>query len=509
MPQSLANLTIDQSVEFLANRQVGLRYSCAPSLEKFAQNPTPDAPTPDAPTPDAPAPDAPAPDAPAPDAPAPDAPTPDAPVGSTLAAFLARPEVMKALSMGAFGAVGGGIVGVLAGLRRKKERRNLLRDALTGAIAGGVGLGGLSLATNSLFAGLDGGDLPEGFPATVEEMSKFRAQYGSEAEATAAFKELFGGLTDQQRVNWAKLDLFNDDGSGIWGLPEMLWKGVKAPFQAGAGWGRLGGQMMHMDGEAHPAWETVGGLAGGTALGGFTGSVAANAINRPLDFSRQRLQSIGEAGWGAGATGKQGVTADAQKIQGLWDTHMRGVPATEALKLQQSLMGTADAKSNTRLSNLLLGQDFETDAGVVKADTVKSTRTKLLNFLNEIRDKERKFSPEKADLNKTWANISVPDARLGHVSGAVQHGKIKGLNRVMGMNPEFRNNIPVKPKNLLSFNLPQFGPGKYLSGGRKLGIPAAIAAGGYWLNHEYNKTDAMAPFRPAVEGYLNPEGDNK
>ena len=483
MTQSLANLTIEQSVEFLANRQVGLRYSCAPSLEKFAQNPAAEGA---------------AAGAAAGAAGAGDAPAGDAPAGNTLASLLANPAMRAAL----WGTAGGGIIGGLAGLRRKKERRNLLRDALTGALAGGVGLGGLSLAYNTLTQ--RDPTLPEDLPTTTEALKKFNAGFKTPEEAQQALAGKVGKLSPELQGQYKNLyNKMIPKSDGSWTAPALVSEALTSPITGGRGLGKLLGSTMKFDpdAEAHPLWETggelVGGAAGATVPLAVGNKVLDWSTGTPVDLSRNRLTAVGDAmarKTPAAAGKPSALTEGASNLQEMWKRHFSGVDPDVAAKTRSALMSGADDVSVNRLSNLLLGQDVDVDGTVFKAKDMAPTRQATLDFLKEVRDTERTFT-DPAKTGKPWAGIQVPDARLGHLGSAVQRGKVPGLRSHMGMNPQFRSDIPLAPKNLPAMRPPRLKPGL----GRNLGIFGPLAALGYGFWHDKNTQDrdfaeSMNPF---------------
>ena len=470
MTQSLANFTIDQSVEFLANRQVGLRYSCAPSLEKFAQNPLK--------TPTGSAGAAAGAAGAAGGAPAGGAP---APTGSTLAAMLADPSVQAAL----WGTAGGGIIGALAGLRRKKERRNLLRDALTGALAGGVGLGGLHLAGRTIAGGLGPKVTPEtlGLPRSAAEQEAFSKAHGEN------WQKVFTAKMDELPADQRAAYMQSVQGPpGAW--KNLLGETVRTLGHvpaAGAGYGQLAARTMGADPESTTGQvlENIGGYGGGGAAALYGGSLAANAAVKPLDYSASRLQSIHQA-MGA-TTGKDALPTDAAKnVRGLWDRTMGGVGADHQNIIRAGMDPAADGAARQKLTQLLINPDVA-DVKVQKS---------LKNFLTEVRKAEKSFAPNPDSPNTRWGGIEVPDANLGLRAAAAQRGmgpQIAGRNKY-NIN---RIDAPVHAPKKWTARFPKKlrGWSGILAGGTTLGV-------GSGLHQHFTEEDDSAKFKDLFQPYI-------
>lgn len=471
-------MTVQQGVDFLANRQVGLRHSCAPPLEKLAEPKT--EPT-----------------------------TPDAGseggvnAGGTLAALLAHPSMQAAL----LGTLGGGGIGLIAGLRRKKERRNVLRDILTGAFAGGIGIGGLHLAGSKLLGGVNKDDVDHttfGLPAPD---AKSQAEWVKTLVDAGKTPEEIRALQIQKLKEWHKVDAAGaldhsqdvDPGTpGFWTDPtQMLSAAWDIPASAGRGLGRLGGEFggMALGREKEQGtWGDIAGSAGATAGGvgvpAWLLAASANKFKAPHDLSGSRLGAIGEALFGEKAfdVKKTGPVRNeaSSALHELYETRFgKGqVDAKNLDIIRQGLHG-GDTDALRKFNDLLVSGPADlpaaTDPGyraAVDANTARATaRNQFMGFLSDLRTQSAKHSkglPKDAPRTN-FGNILVDDARLGHVASTVQQGKIPFLNKYTGINPRVRPNAPldVKLPFTARFPAPKLrGPAGWLLGLGGLGLGA-------------------------------------
>lgn len=529
MTQYLIDTTIEQSVDFLAHRKVGLAHGVVPSLGKLALYKKADEPAPGA--------------APAPST-EPGA-APDA-GGGTLASLLANPSVQAALA----GTGIGGIAGLLAGLRRKKERRNLLRDALTGAVAGGVGLGGLSLAANA-FSG-DGAPTVEsvGLPgSSSKDIAAWRAKRldagRSDEQINAEFSRMFSQLSRPAQLAWQK----GTESSGTWLDPSALLDTAGDIIDFGGrsamGVGRftadqVRGAASHMAGNRGE--QESGGVVSG--IGAYSAPVIgaglladqASKFKSRADFSGTRIGSVSdqlptalhkriEAVAAVPGTDDKPKGTKAQSaveltpvqvqqndLRNMYTRHMEGYLnppnisklnrtqladlAANKATIDAAFQPTATAAQRTALSELLTGKD----KNAIKA---------VEGFLNEVSRSEAKYKPTADGMR--WASIAAPVHSPGFLGGQglskfqsmIQRGKIPLLNKYTGMNPHTRTggNIPQSPK------LPRV-PWKnnWVRGG---GATAAALTGllGYAYDTVHRDTDTAGGTRDLATDIINKSGN--
>ena len=521
-------MTVQQGVDFLANRQVGLRYSCAPSLEKMAQD-----------------------NAPADSGGEGGA----APAAGTLAALLANPSMQAA----GYGTVAGGLVGLVAGLRRKKKRRNLLRDMLTGALAGGVGVGGLHLAGTSLMGDFNKDtvdhstfNLPAGDAKAQAEWLKAQQAAGKSPEEITKFQNealaKFHKADPKAFNTYVKgLDV-GDDSSWISNPQKLVRSLASVPERTGQGYGRLiggfGGMALGGEEDDIGQWGEAGGTVGSTALGyglpAYVASAAANKIRTPLDLSHNRLSAIGEAMWGDKSFEmKKGVKSQfpaAKELEELFNKSLGGgqVNPSNLQTIRQGLHGgepeldyqnriAADPSSGPRvtpeaarrkLNDLLVsGPEKLPAAGTpgygaaVDANAARlKARQSFMGFLGELRKAEKthmKGLEGSTDAKIPFGNIQTPDARLGHIASAVQRGQVPGLNRFTGMNPRVRPHAPFNVKVPYTMRFPKIRGG--LGWAAALGTPI----GGIALDEYYNRADSSQTYGAGVQDYLKSQAGNE
>ena len=448
MTQYLIDTTIEQSVDFLAHRKVGLAHGVVPSLGKLASYKKADEPAPGA---------------------APDA------GGGTLASLLANPSVQAALA----GTGIGGIVGLLAGLRRKKERRNLLRDSLTGAVAGGVGLGGLSLAANAFSGGgaptVESVGLPGSSSKDIAAWRSKRLDAGrSDEQINAEFSRMFSQLSRPAQLAWQK----GTESSGTWLDPSALLQAAgevtDVGMQSAMGAGRftadqVRGAASHMAGnrgeqESGGVVSDIGAYSAPVFGAGLLADQASKFKSR-ADFSgtrigsvsdqlptalHKRIEAIAAVPTGSKTTGSKAQSAveltpvqvQQNDLRNMYTRHLDAANLTTANRatIDAAFQPTASAAQRTALSELLTGKDKK----AIKA---------VEGFLNEVSRSEAKYKPT-AD-GPRWASIAAPVHSPGFLGGqglskfqsTIQRGKIPLLNRRTGMNPHTRKgNIPQSPK---------------------------------------------------------------
>ena len=489
MPQYSTDITVEQGVDFLARRQVGLRYSCVPSLEKVAEGEEEGG----------------------------------GGTAGTFAALLADPSVRAAL----LGTGIGGGVGLLAGLRRKKERRNLLRDALTGAFAGGVGLGGLSLAGRALqgqfadkvspeAAGLPGQSIKEqnawSKGMSPEEMSVAYAKgvdaLYNEAEAESP------GSGNRAVAQWLQGQESPDQGDSI---GDQLMAGVGHIMGSGRGAGQFTGDLVENVIRDRPlsADTTAGnvlGAAGAVAAPAYLGGVAANRYGGKrsapgrVDKAVDRIASIGEANFGETAFSKPGSSTKAptrtdasKQLNELYETHVESKLKTHhpdvLTTIREGLHG-GGPDAQKALQRLIMNQP-NPDAGTIAG------KKAFEDFLAKVQEAERahlsNLGPNSPKT--TYGNIQIPDRQLGHFAGAVQQGRIPFIRDFAGQNPHFRNpkNIPNAPKLPPTFRLPK-------GRGRGLGLLGAFGVGAgynYYANEQAGADLNQDAMSGAVESVLD------
>lgn len=446
MTQSLANLTIEQSVEFLANRQVGLRYSCAPPLEKFAQDP--------------------------------------ADTGGTLAAFMAHPAV----AAGLIGAGGGGIIGALAGLRRKKERRNILRDALTGAFAGGLGGVGAGLAYDSYKDQTAPKITAEslGLPATANEWAAYAEKYPDDYanRVVTAAKT----LPDNERMRYLQSQGADSEQASPF---KHIVTAAKLPYEAGSGYGQMLSRHAlgtNPDSDLGTVIDESSGALAGMAATGYGGSLATQGVTRlagksPLDLHPDRMTAFGEAMHGSKATldgnAKGQLTPAAEELTELWTNKMTGVDVDAMTKIKAGMAPGADAAAKQTLSKLLINPQ-----GPAEVQAQKSFK----QFLVEVRNKQRAFKPTEGGP-ATFGNVARADGSLGLRAAAAQRGmgpELGGLGSFGRKQYNIMNNPTAKTK--LTARLPNVFKARNLPallGG------AGLFGGGVYGHRQYNAEQAM------------------
>jgi hypothetical protein len=508
-------MTVQQGADFLANRQVGLRYSCVPSLEKWAQG-----------------------EGEAGAAAGGAAAGAEAgaeaggeveggeggEVGGTLAALLANPSIQASL----WGVLGGSTFGLLAGLRRKKERRNLLRDILTGAIAGGVSLGGLHLAASTLMDKFnENSTTPQNFdlPAIDAESqqrwieSKKALGWSDDKIQTFQAEQLAAWRESDSKAQMNYLNEMETPGEDSWYQPGQ-WGSTasRAPGMAGAGAGRFLGDFAasQLGGDDSTWGETggnVGGVLGGYAAPAWLASAGANKIKTPYDLSGRRLGSIGESLFGEKAYeptkgNPQGKRLEPSKALNELYEHRFGKGMVDPVNLdiiRKGLHG-GDTDSLRKLHDLLVSGPTKLPAAThpdyraaVDANTARvSAKKSFMDFLSDVREAEAKHlkAIPAGEAKIPFGNISHADARLGHIAGVVQRGQIPGLNKFTGLNPRIRPNAPLIPKVPWTMRLPKI---RGWGGIAAYGIPTAAAV----VAHNYYKqTDASQTFGDNTRKYL-------
>jgi hypothetical protein len=462
MPQYSTDITVEQGVDFLARRQVGLRYSCVPSLEKVAQNEAEG--------------------------------EGGGGTAGTFAALLADPSVRAAL----LGTGIGGGVGLLAGLRRKKERRNLLRDALTGALAGGVGLGGLSLAGRALQGQFADKVSPEaaGLPGqSIKEQNSWGKDMAPE-ELEAAYRTGLNTLYAEAEAR--------EPGSGTRALADWH-QGQESPADGSLILDTIGEWIGHVAGAGKGAGQLVGdvaqgaainpligrrgdlddtelgnvlGAAGAVAAPAYVGGVAANQFGGKrsapgrVDKAVDRITSIGEANFGETAFTKPETvkfdaagnptsskaptrTAASMQLNELFNKNIVDrlkVQHPDAYRIIREGLHGGGSDAQKALQRLIMNQP-EPDAGT------KAGKKAFEDFLGAVHEAERAHlsNLDPKAPKTTYGNIQIPDRQLGHFAGAVQQGRIPVLRDFAGQNPHFRNpkNIPNAPKLPPTFSLPK------------------------------------------------------
>ena len=519
MTQYLIDTTIEQSVDFLAHRKVGLAHGVVPSLGKLASYKKADEPAPGA--------------APAPST-EPGA-APDA-GGGTLASLLANPSVQAALA----GTGIGGIAGLLAGLRRKKERRNLLRDALTGAVAGGVGLGGLSLAANA-FSG-DGAPTVEsvGLPgSSSKDIAAWRSKRldagRSDEQINAEFSRMFSQLSRPAQMAWQK----GTESSGTWIDPSALLETagniIDTGTQSAMGIGRfttdqVRGAASHMAGnrgeqESGGVVSDIGAYSAPVIGAGLLADQASKFKSR-ADFSGTRIGSVSDqlptalhkrieaiaavpaapktptASETKGTKAQSAVELTPVQVQqndlrNMYTRHLdaANLSTPHRATIDAAFQPTASAAQRTALSELLTGKD----KNAIKA---------VEGFLNEVSRSEAKYKPT-AD-GQRWASIAAPVHSPGFLGGQglskfqsmIQRGKIPLLNKHTGMNPHTRkSNIPQSPR---LGRVPW--KNNWVRGG---GATAAALAGvlGYAYDTVHRDTDTAGGTRDLATDIINKAGN--